>query len=111
MQGTTASAAADAAASLKAHLVALQQAQLDAIAAGDYDKYAATCHPEITCFEPEARGHLVEGLPFHATYFRSDLNLAPGARSLLNTMSRPRVRLVLCLFVFCCVLCAGCGGG
>ena len=42
---------------------------LDAIAAKDWDTYAAMVDPSLTCFEKEARGNLVEGLEFHKYYF------------------------------------------
>jgi hypothetical protein len=47
---------------LTRHLLELQQQQLDAIGCGDYDAYATMCHPSLTCFEPEAKGNLVEGM-------------------------------------------------
>ena len=36
---------------------------------GDWKAYAELCDPTITAFEPEALGHLVEGLEFHRFYF------------------------------------------
>lgn len=45
---------------LQRHLLDLQQQQLDAIGYSDYDAYSSMCHPQITCFEPEAKGHLGE---------------------------------------------------
>jgi calcium/calmodulin-dependent protein kinase (CaM kinase) II len=41
------------------------QRLLNAIAAGDYAEYSALCSADLTAFEPEAKGHLVVGLPFH----------------------------------------------
>ena len=38
---------------------------LKAIDAGDWKGYAALCDDSLTCFEPEARGNLVAGMPFH----------------------------------------------
>ena len=70
-------------------LLQLQQAQLDAIGAGDYPAYQQLCHPALTCFEPEAKGHLVEGMAFHRTYFE---NQGAGSKVLRNTMCRPKVR-------------------
>ena len=46
-------------------LIKLNQQLLDAIASGDWDAYRSLVASDITCFEPEARGHLVEGLAFH----------------------------------------------
>lgn len=48
------------------------------------------CHTDITCFEPEAKGHLVVGMPFHETYFKH--KAAGGATTLRNTISSPKAR-------------------
>lgn len=56
-------------------LIELTQRLLDAIASRDWEAYVQLCEPGVTCFEPEARGVLVEGLEFHRFYFvgqRSD---------------------------------------
>eukprot|EP00850_Spirogloea_muscicola_P007360 SM000037S13495 [mRNA] locus=s37:235145:238385:+ [translate_table: standard] len=42
---------------------------LTSIDTGDYATYCRFCDPGLTAFEPEAQGHLVEGLPFHQFYF------------------------------------------
>lgn len=63
---------------------------LAAIAGGDWATYAELCDPTITAFEPESRGHLVEGLPFHRFYF--DLGGVKGPHN--TTMSSPHVRLL-----------------
>ncbi len=71
-------------------LLAANQHLLVAIAAGDWDTYAQLCDEAITCFEPEALGHLVEGLSFHKFYF--DL---PGGDSPRNTtISGANVRIL-----------------
>ncbi len=69
-------------------LLALNKRLLDAIVAGDWKTYEELCDPQITCFEPEARGHIVEGMAFHKFYF--DLG---GTKSGTNTtMVEPVVR-------------------
>lgn len=73
-----------------AELVALNQKLLDAIAVGDWQTYAELCDTSLTCFEPEAHGHLVEGMPFHRFYF--DLGGASGAQN--TTISSPHVRIM-----------------
>ncbi len=73
-----------------AELVALNQKLLDAIAAGDWKAYADLCDPSLSCFEPEARGHLVEGMPFHEFYFK--LGGATGTYN--TTISSPHVRVM-----------------
>jgi ketosteroid isomerase-like protein len=50
-------------------LIDLNQKLLVAIVTGDWATYVELCDPGITCFEPEARGQLVAGLPFHQYYF------------------------------------------
>lgn len=71
-------------------LIDLTQQLLDSIAAGDWETYQELCDPTLSCFEPEARGHYVQGLEFHRFYF--DLGSAEGPRT--TTMSTPRVRLM-----------------
>ena len=71
-------------------LLALNQQLLDAIAGGDWATYQDLCDPSITCFEPEARGHLVQGMDFHRFYF----DLGPGESPRTTTMASPKVRLM-----------------
>lgn len=71
-------------------LLDLNQQLLDSIAAGDWDTYQELCDPTISCFEPEARGHIVQGLEFHRFYF--DLGPSDGPRT--TTMASPKVRLM-----------------
>ena len=63
---------------------------LTAIAEGDWTTYTELCDPTLTAFEPESRGHLIEGLPFHQFYF--DLGGIQGPHN--TTMSSPHVRLL-----------------
>ena len=71
-------------------LLDLTQQLLDSIASGDWDTYQRLCDPSLTAFEPEGRGHLIEGLGFHQFYF--DLGPVEGPRT--TTMSSPKVRLM-----------------
>ncbi len=71
-------------------LLELTQQLLDSIASGDWETYASLCDPTLSAFEPEARGHLVEGMDFHRFYF--DLGAGGGPRN--TTMSSPHVRLL-----------------
>ena len=73
-----------------AEILALNQKLLDYISAGDWAGYASLCCPRLTCFEPEARGALVEGLPFHKIYYDRP---APGETK-VSTMSAPHVRFL-----------------
>ena len=47
---------------IEAEVLALTERLLRAIAEGDWNTYEELCAADMTCFEPEARGHLVEGL-------------------------------------------------
>ena len=63
---------------------------LEAIAAADWTVYQELCDPTLTAFEPEAVGHLVEGLEFHHFYFNRG-----GVKGSHNTtMSAPHVRVM-----------------
>lgn len=73
-------------------LVGLQQKLLDAVASTDWEMYQELCDPSLTAFEPEAKGHLVEGLDFHKFYF-DFLKQREGYSSPNNTMSNVKVCL------------------
>jgi calcium/calmodulin-dependent protein kinase (CaM kinase) II len=69
-------------------LLEINQRLLDSIAEADWKTYAALCDPSLTCFEPETRGSLVEGMEFHHFYF--ELGAAAGPQN--TTMCSPHVR-------------------
>ena len=71
-------------------VLALNQKLLEVIVSGDWSAYEKLCDPSITCFEPEARGQVVEGMAFHKFYFPA----APVKSGKLVTMSQPHVRLL-----------------
>ncbi len=73
-----------------AELLALTQRLLDAIADGDWATYEELCAPDLTAFEPEACGQLIEGLAFHRFYF----NLPNRGQRRQTTLAGPRVRVV-----------------
>jgi hypothetical protein len=70
-------------------LLSLNQQLLESIAQADWATYERLCDPSLTAFEPEALGHLVEGMAFHRFYF--DLK-SSGPRN--TTMVAPQVRLL-----------------
>lgn len=71
-------------------LLELTQKLLDSISSGDWDTYESLCDPALTCFEPETKGHLVEGLGFHRFYFKN----SHGKSVRADTMVEPRVELL-----------------
>lgn len=71
-------------------LLDLTQQLLDCITAGDWKTYERLCDPTLSAFEPEGRGHLIDGLEFHRFYFE----LGPGEGPRRSTMTSPEVRLM-----------------
>ena len=69
-------------------LLLLSQRLLEAIAAADWTTYEELCDPQLTCFEPEARGQRVAGMAFHRFYF----DAGPPASPPTTTMVDPQVR-------------------
>jgi hypothetical protein len=78
-------------------LVGITQELLNSIACADWNTYAKLCHSSLTAFEPEGRGHLIEGLPFHKHYF--DLGAAKTAPK--NSISSPHVRVLGDIGIIC----------
>ena len=50
-------------------LLDLTRQLLASIADQEWSAYSKLCDPSLTCFEPESRGQLVEGMDFHRFYF------------------------------------------
>ena len=82
-------------------LLALNQKLLVSIVSGDWQTYEKLCDPSITCFEPEARGQLAVGMPFHKYYF--ELPGSPQKPAKNVTMSQPHVRMMGDAAVLCYV--------
>ncbi|CAK9081059.1 Calcium/calmodulin-dependent protein kinase type II (CaM kinase II) (Uncoordinated protein 43), partial [Durusdinium trenchii] len=61
-------------------MIAMNKALLDVIMTGDFDTYKLLCDENLTCFEPEAKGHLVTGLDFHKYYFDLMKGDGPSAK-------------------------------
>lgn len=73
-----------------AELISLNQKLLVAIDSGNWDAYTALCDESISCFEPEACGQVITGLPFHQFYF----DLPKGTTPKQSTMAGPHVRML-----------------
>jgi ketosteroid isomerase-like protein len=78
----------------ESELLDLSRQLLAAIVAGDWNAYRQLVADDLTCFEPEARGQLVEGLAFHEFYFRLPSDPAKPARPVTTTLASPVVRLL-----------------
>ena len=78
----------------EAELLDLSRQLLAAVAAGDWTAYRRLVADDLTCFEPEARGQLVAGLPFHEFYFRLPSDPSRPARPVTTTLASPVVRLL-----------------
>ena len=76
--------------SAEAELLSVSRQLLEVIDKGDWEAYAKLCDPSISCFEPEALGQLVEGLPFHKFYF----DMPGTGRPKQSTMASPTVRVM-----------------
>ena len=76
------------------HLLALTRKLLESIATADWKTYTSLVAYDITCFEPEARGQLVEGLPFHEFYFKLGAGGSKPAVVPTITLAAPNVRLL-----------------
>ena len=71
-------------------VLAASRKLLSTIDSGNWTEYAKLCDASITCFEPEANGHLVAGLPFHEFYFKLPASNSPRQ----STMASPHVRVL-----------------
>eukprot|EP00613_Pedinella_sp_CCMP2098_P006842 CAMPEP_0171605568 /NCGR_PEP_ID=MMETSP0990-20121206/7267_1 /TAXON_ID=483369 /ORGANISM="non described non described, Strain CCMP2098" /LENGTH=113 /DNA_ID=CAMNT_0012168283 /DNA_START=714 /DNA_END=1055 /DNA_ORIENTATION=+ len=66
---------------------------LQAITSGDYAAYSAMCAEDITAIEPETKGHVVSGLPFHKHFFDVPAS-GDAAPAPTTTMANVNVRLL-----------------
>mmetsp|Transcript_997 Transcript_997/g.2715 ORF Transcript_997/g.2715 Transcript_997/m.2715 type:complete len:198 (-) Transcript_997:13-606(-) len=80
------------------------QRLLGAIAEGDYLTYSCLVDEGVTCFEPEACGHLVAGRDFHKYYFdvARDAAAVPSVAS-RSTIAEPTFRVMGDCAVVCYV--------
>lgn len=73
-------------------ILAINQAMLESVVRGDWESYALFCSHDLSCFEAETDGVLVEGLAFHRFYF--EIPAVPGSSSspVQVSMARPHLR-------------------
>lgn len=67
---------------------------LQSIDIGDYETYKKLCDPMMTAFEPEAQGHLIEGLDFHKFYFDQKIMDFPVSIRSHSEISSPKILLL-----------------
>jgi len=65
-------------------IIKLTQQLISAITVRDYKTYSKLCDERITCFEPESKGNLVEGLDFHKYYFDNMVKDVPTNTTILS---------------------------
>ncbi|OYW16950.1 MAG: DUF4440 domain-containing protein [Planctomycetales bacterium 12-60-4] len=77
-------------ATIEAELLSLNNKLLQSIDTGNWAAYVELCDETISCFEPEACGQVVTGLPFHKFYFDLPKSNSPKQ----STMANPHVRMM-----------------
>jgi calcium/calmodulin-dependent protein kinase (CaM kinase) II len=70
-------------------ILALNQAMLESVVAGDWATYASFCSEDLTCFEAETNGVLAQGLSFHRFYFDlpTESAIDPGTKAVTPNVS------------------------
>ncbi|RWS11607.1 hypothetical protein B4U79_07041, partial [Dinothrombium tinctorium] len=76
----------------KQDVIKITEQLLDAINGGDFETYTKLCDPQLTAFEPESLGNLVDGMHFHKFYF--DNVLSKNSKALNTTILNPSVYLL-----------------
>jgi ketosteroid isomerase-like protein len=73
-------------------IIELTRRLLESITNSDWATYTALCSEDLTAMEPEAGGHLVQGMGFHKHYFE----MADGSpyAGVTTSISSPHVRLM-----------------
>jgi len=77
----------------KTDIIRVTELILDAINSGDFEAYTKLCDPNITAFEPEALGNLVEGIEFHRFYF-DNFTALKQSKTTNVTILNPQVHLL-----------------
>ena len=75
-------------------VLAVTRRLLDAVAAADWKTYKELVADDITCFEPEAQGQLVAGLPCHKFYFDLAGETSKGTSHVTTTLASPVVKML-----------------
>eukprot|EP00957_Ditylum_brightwellii_P189719 14441609-Ditylum_brightwellii.AAC.2 len=75
-------------------VIEANQSLLDSISSNSYEIYDKLCADDLTAFEAESRGVLVEGKRFHKYYFDFVKTLPEPKFKTNITMSNPHIRWV-----------------
>ncbi|PAA70243.1 hypothetical protein BOX15_Mlig005291g1 [Macrostomum lignano] len=89
--GATTIEEAEEAKARKQEIIKVTEQLLQAIASSDFDTYSKLSDPQITAFEPEAFGNLIEGLDFHKFYFDHGKN---SSKAVHTSILNPTVHLL-----------------
>lgn len=76
----------------EAEIIELTRQLVESIVNCDWETYTKLCVEDLTAYEPEANGHLVEGMAFHQHYF--DMQNASPYANATTTLSSPTVRML-----------------
>mgnify|MGYP003571888570 CR=1 FL=1 len=76
----------------KQEVIKLTEQLIGAITSGDFEAYTKFVDPQLTCFEPEAFGNLIEGMDFHKFYF--DNVLSRNSKAINTSILNPHVHLL-----------------
>jgi len=76
----------------ESEIIELTRRLLHSITQSDWTTYSELCSEDLISVEPEANGHLVQGMEFHKHYF----DMADGSpyAGVTTTLSSPHVRLI-----------------
>jgi calcium/calmodulin-dependent protein kinase (CaM kinase) II len=73
-------------------IIDLTHELIESIVNSDWQTYTRLCADDLTAFEPEAEGYLIQGMPFHKHYF--DMKGKSPYADVTTTLSCPHVRII-----------------
>lgn len=73
-------------------IIKVTEQLIETVNRGDFTGYTKICDPQLTAFEPESMGNLVEGMDFHKFYFENVLG--KNYRAINTTILNPHVHIL-----------------
>ncbi len=73
-------------------IIDLTHKLIESVVNSDWQTYTQLCAEDLTAFEPEAEGYLIQGMPFHKHYF--DMSGKSPYSGVTTTLSCPHVRVL-----------------